>query len=348
MAKISKRIALPRVTPRPRFWLLLEFPRAFAHTDPLWKTSGQDERGMDWKKLLESFTPSVDEELRLRTAYLAAENRVLRQQITGHIQLTDSDRSALAALGQKLGKKALTEIAVVAKPNTILAWRRTYADPQWESSQSPKAVGRPRIDKAIEDLVVRIARENGSWGYDRIVGALANLGYTVSDQTVGNILRRQRIPPAPERKKTTTWQEFIRIHMDVLGATDFFTSPVWSRVKLGLSFLLVFVHVGRHPKHLTALTASLTTWFAHWDAHVAPWICAVIGHVMSWLLGCGHAARGSRRAACASHDPHEDFPRSRGKVILLPVVNPRPIRDGPLRQRPWLSEMGSAEGRAAA
>jgi hypothetical protein len=303
---------------------------------------------MDWKKFLESITASVDEELRLRNTYLATENRVLRQQITGRVPLTDRDRRALAALGQKLGKKALAEIAVVAKPNTILAWRRTCADPQWERSPSPQAVGRPRIDKEIEDLVVRIARENCSWGYDRIVGALANLGYTVSDQTVGNILKRHHIPPAPERKKTMTWREFIRIHMNVLGATDFFTSPVWSRVKLGFSFLLVFVHIGRHPKHLTAMTASLTTWFAHWDAPVEHWRCAVIEHVMSRLLGCGHAARGSLRAACAIHDPHEDLPRIGGKVILLPVVNPRPIRDGPLRQRPRLSEIRSAEDRVAA
>jgi transposase len=60
-----------------------------------------------------------------------------------------------------------------------------------------------------------MARENRSWGYDRIVGALANLGYTISAQTVGTILKRHGLPPAPERKTTTTWQEFIRTHMDV-------------------------------------------------------------------------------------------------------------------------------------
>ena len=303
---------------------------------------------MDWKKLLGSITASVDEELRLRNAYLVAENRILRQQITGRVPLTDSDRKALTEIGQQLGRKALAEIATVAKPDTILAWHRTWADPQRERSRSPKAVGRPRIDKGIEDLGVRIARENCSWGYDRIVGALTNLGYTVSDQTVGNILRRHRIPPAPERKKTMTWWEFIRIHMDVLGATDFFTSPVWSRLKLGLAFLLVFVHVGRHPKHLTAMTASLTTWCAHWDAHVEPWLSAVIELVMARLLGCGHVARGSLRAACAIHDPHADLPRSRGKVIFLPVVNPRPIRDGPRRQQPQMDEMWRAENREAA
>jgi len=91
-------------------------------------------------------------------------------------------------------------------------------------SASPLAV--PRIAKEIEALVVRMARENRSWGYDRIVGALANLGYTLSDQSVGNILKQHGIPPAPERKKTTTWHEFIRCHLDSLLATNFFTSTV--------------------------------------------------------------------------------------------------------------------------
>ena len=178
---------------------------------------GRGDRGMDWKKLLGSITESVDEELRLRNAYLVAENRILRQQITGRVQLTDSDRKALAEIGQKLGKKALAEIATVAKPDTILAWHRTCADQQCDSSQPPKSVGRPRIDKEIEDLVVRMARENRSWGYDRIVGALTNLGYRISDQTVGNILKRHSIPPAPERKTTVTWREFIRMPSGCAG-----------------------------------------------------------------------------------------------------------------------------------
>ena len=62
-----------------------------------------------------------------------------------------------------------------------------------------------------------MARENIDWGYDRIVGAMANLGYTLSDETVGNILRRNGIPPAPERKHMTTWTDFIRAHMSVLA-----------------------------------------------------------------------------------------------------------------------------------
>lgn len=73
-----------------------------------------------------------------------------------------------------------------------------------------------------------MAKENRSWGSNRIAGALAHLGYEISDQTVGNILKRRGLLPAPDHKKTTTWKEFIRSHMDVLVATDFFTTEVWT------------------------------------------------------------------------------------------------------------------------
>ena len=103
-------------------------------------------------------------------------------------------------------------------------------------------------------MVVRMAQENRSWGYDRIVGALANLGYTVSDQTVGNILKRQGIAPAPERMTTTTWKEFIRTHMDVLVATDFFTAEVWTLGGLVTYYVLFFIHLGSRKVHVAGVT----------------------------------------------------------------------------------------------
>jgi len=114
---------------------------------------------MDWKKLLGSITAPVDEELRLRNAYLIAENRILRQQIIGRVPLTDGERKTLAELGQQLGKQALAEIATVARPDTILAWHRAFVDQPCDRSQPQKSVGRPRIDKELEDLVVRMARD---------------------------------------------------------------------------------------------------------------------------------------------------------------------------------------------
>jgi len=96
----------------------------------------------------------------------------------------------------------------------------------------------------VEALVLRLARENRGWGYDRIVGALANLGHAISDRTVGNILRRHNLPPAPERSRTTTWKEFIRSHMDVLAGADFFTVEVLTWRGLVTYYVLFFIEVG--------------------------------------------------------------------------------------------------------
>ena len=69
---------------------------------------------------------------------------------------------------------------------------------------------------------------------------LANVGHRVSDQTVGNVLKRHGLPPAPERKKTTTWKKFIKTHMDDLAATDFFTTEVWTKLGLVAYYVLFF------------------------------------------------------------------------------------------------------------
>ena len=99
-----------------------------------------------------------------------------------------------------------------------------------------------------------MAQENRSWGYDRIVGALKHLGYTISDQTGGNILKRHRILPAPEGKKTTTWKAFVRTHMDVLVATDFFTTEVWTTAGLVTYYVLFFIHLASWKVHVAGMT----------------------------------------------------------------------------------------------
>ena len=102
---------------------------------------------------------------------------------------------------------------------------------------------------------MRLAKENKSWGYDRIAGALANLGHEVADQTVGNIVKRHGIPLAPERRKTTTWREFIRSHMDVLAATDFFTTEVWTQGGLVTYDVLFFIHLATRRVHVAGITS---------------------------------------------------------------------------------------------
>jgi transposase InsO family protein len=209
---------------------------------------------MDWKHLLAYITGTVDQELLLRNAYLVTENRMLRNQLTRRVHLSDGERKTLAEIGHKLGKQALEEVAHIVKPDTILAWHRKRIAQKFDGSIQRTAPGRPMINKEVEALVVRMAQENRSWGYDRIVGALANLGDTISDQTVGNILKRHGIPPAPERKTTTTWKAFIRTHMDVLVATDFFTAEVWTLGGLVTYYVLFFIHLGSRQVHIAGMT----------------------------------------------------------------------------------------------
>src|SRR5438093_13711329 len=144
---------------------------------------------MSWKTLLAYITGTVDQELLLRNEYLVTENRMLRNQITGRVRLTDGERKTLAAIGQKLGKQALKDVATIGKPATILGWHRKLVAQKCDGSQQRQSPGRPTIAEELEALIVRIAQENCSWGYDRIVGALANLGLTISTQTVGNVLK---------------------------------------------------------------------------------------------------------------------------------------------------------------
>src|SRR6516165_4050937 len=224
---------------------------------------------MDWKHLLAYITGTVDQELLLRNEYLVTENRMLRNQITGRVRLTDGERKTLAEIGQKLGKHALAEVAKIVKPDTILAWHRSLVAQKFDGSTQRKPPGRPTIDQEVEALIVRMARDNRSWGYDRIVGALANLGHTVSDQTVGNILKRHGLPPAPERKTTTTWKEFIRTHLDVLVATDFFTAEVWTLGGLVTYYVLFFIHLSSRKVHVAGVTSHPNeTWMVQVARHM--------------------------------------------------------------------------------
>jgi transposase InsO family protein len=105
-----------------------------------------------------------------------------------------------------------------------------------------------------ENLVVKMAKENRTWGYDRIVGAMANLDHKVSDQTVGNILARHDIPSAPKRERSTNWKEFIRTHLDVLAGTDFFTVEVVTLKGLITYYVLFFIHLGSRKVWLAGMT----------------------------------------------------------------------------------------------
>ncbi len=131
---------------------------------------------MEWARILAYISGTVDEELLLRNEYLATENRILRAQVKDRLLLSDTEKKTLVDIGYRLGRKALADVANAAKPETILGWYRRLVARKFDGSEARRYPGRPRIAPELEELVVRMAKENLSWGYDRIVGALARLG----------------------------------------------------------------------------------------------------------------------------------------------------------------------------
>ncbi len=159
--------------------------------------------------------------------YLLEENRIFKQQLQGRrLHLSDNDRRRLAAKARALGRQVLDEVASLVTPDTLLVWYRNLIARKWTYAR--KGPGRPRVSRAITELLLRMARDNPSWGYDRLQGALANLGRTVAASTVANILKSHGIEPAPERGRRTSWRTFLKAHWEVMAATDFLTIEVWT------------------------------------------------------------------------------------------------------------------------
>lgn len=182
--------------------------------------------GYELARLLAYVTGVVNQEVLLQVEYLAAENRILRAHVPARLRLSHDEHATLGEIGKRLGRKGLAKVAQVAKPETILGWWRKLVAQKFDGSKHRSYPGRPKIDPDIEQLIVEMARDNSGWGYDRIAGALANLGRNVSDQTVGNVLRRHGIAPAPKRSQNTSWKDFISAQMAVLAGMDFFTAEV--------------------------------------------------------------------------------------------------------------------------
>src|SRR5262245_17776727 len=175
--------------------------------------------------------------------YLTEENRVLRVQIGDRrLLFTDDQRRRLAVRARQLSRSTLTQIATIVSPDTLLAWHRKLIAAKYDGSSRRKP-GRPRIQADLEALVVRMAQENRTWGYDRIVGALSNLGHDVSAHPIANNLKRHGIEPAPEREPKTTWKEFVSRHFDQIVATDFFTVEVWTLKGLQRFMILFFIEL---------------------------------------------------------------------------------------------------------
>ena len=211
-----------------------------------------------WQLLLVVLAGWVNQQQQQVIEFQQTEIQILKEKLgKKRILLNDDQRRRLAVKGKVLGRKVLEEIGTLFTPDTILRWHRQLVAAKWDYSQRrQKKSGRPPTSEEVTQLVLQMARENPSWGYDRIVGALANLRHQISDQTVGNILKAHGIEPAPERKRQTTWKTFVSSHWDVLGAIDFTTIEVWTKGGLVTFYLLFVMELATRRVHFAGCTPN--------------------------------------------------------------------------------------------
>jgi putative transposase len=180
-------------------------------------------------------------------------------------RLTWSDRIVLAAASRLLPRRCWQSFIVT--PATLLAWHRRLVAKRWTYAGR---AGRPPIRQEIRDLVLRFARENPRWGYQRIVGEVKGLGVAVSATTVRTWLREAGLGPVGTRGGMS-WREFLRTHRRSLLAADFFTvETIW----LQRLYVLFFIELGSRRVHLAGCTPNPSASWVTQQARQLMWTLA--------------------------------------------------------------------------
>jgi putative transposase len=200
--------------------------------------------------LLAALVGWLDQRQQQAVAYLTEENRILRGHVRGRLRLTDEERQRLARHGHQLGRRRLSEIATIVTPDTILRWHRQLIARKWTCAK--RRGGRPGVLVEIRRLVLRMAEENPTWGYTRILGALKNVGHRVSRSTIARIQKAAGVPPVPERP--TSWQTFLRAHWGAIAGADFFTTEVWTWRGLVTVYTVFVLDLASRRVHIVGST----------------------------------------------------------------------------------------------
>jgi putative transposase len=183
--------------------------------------------------------------------------RILQRKVKTPPRITDPERMILASLTDKFchstkeARRRLYQVMLIFKPDTVLRWHRDMVRRKWTFRRKGNP-GRPSISFELEALIVRLAKENPRWGYDKIHGELLKLGYILSVSSVRNILKRHRVTPESQRS-TGSWRSFLRHYKDQLLACDFFTvETIW----LKTIYVLFFIELGTRQIHLAGCTTN--------------------------------------------------------------------------------------------
>jgi transposase len=192
---------------------------------------------------------------------------VLQRQLHGEkIRFTPTDRAFLAALLHNLPRQMLQRIRLLVRPETVLRWHRDLLTHRHAVISRPNRPGRPPTIRSIRTLVLRLARENTSWGYRRIHGELLVLGIKVAASTVSEILQDAGIDPAPQRT-SHTWATFLRTQAQAIVAADFFEAATLSGARLYV--LAIIEHATRRVHILGSTTHPTAAWVAQQARNLA-------------------------------------------------------------------------------
>jgi len=179
-----------------------------------------------WIALVTYLAYCIDKELYKAIDYLKTQVEVLiehQEKQNKRILLTNKQRMRVAAKAKRLSRKMLEQCTVLFTSDTIIGWYNKLISQKYDGSHNRTKPGRPQITDEIVNLVIRFKEENPRWGYQKITDQIEYLGYKVSKTTVKNILIENGFDPEPDLTVRSTWHEFIKSHLDVLAACDFFT-----------------------------------------------------------------------------------------------------------------------------
>jgi transposase InsO family protein len=199
-----------------------------------------------------------DQDKNVEIVVLRHQLTVLQRQLgTARPRFSRCDRAFLAALLHWLPRGVLSRVPLLVRPDTVLRWHRDLLARRHAAMSRPGRPGRPRSIRSVRLLVLRLARENPSWGYRRIHGELLVLGIKVAASTVWEILKQAGIDPAPDRA-STTWASFLRSQADALLACDFFETVTLGGTRL--SVLAVIENATRRIRILGATPHPTASW----------------------------------------------------------------------------------------
>ena len=221
---------------------------------------------MNYPSFLLLLAALLDPDKRKLMELYEAQLDALRSQIPGKLRFTHAQKARMARAAKALGRKALRQVKTLVTPDTLLRWHRKLVRQKWDYSKK-RGPGRPHTKSEIESFILQWAQDNHGWGYTRLRDALKENGFTVSRNTVKNILKKHGLTPAPERiKNGPSWAEFTKTHWEALVGCDFFTWEVLQPWGLATYYVFFLIRHKTREVHLAGMTMNPD---AEWMKQVA-------------------------------------------------------------------------------